>query len=90
VECLPSANAENFLFKSKVVVVNQHKQGEINMIRSAIMFFVLGLVAMLLGAYNVAGVSMEIGRILLGVFLVLAVLSFLGHLITGRSNKALI
>jgi uncharacterized membrane protein YtjA (UPF0391 family) len=60
------------------------------MIRAAITFFILGLVAMVLGANNVAGLSIEIGRILLGVFIVLAVLSFLGHLFTGRSTKSLI
>ncbi len=50
------------------------------MLRAAIIFFVLGLVAILLGATGFAGVSLEIGRILLVVFLVLAVLSFLGNL----------
>jgi uncharacterized membrane protein YtjA (UPF0391 family) len=60
------------------------------MIRAAITFFILGLVAMVLGANNVAGLSVEIGRILLGVFIVLAILSFLGHLITGRGTKSLV
>ena len=45
------------------------------MLRAAIVFFVVGLIAMLLGAYNVAGVSMEAGRILLGVFVVLAIVT---------------
>jgi uncharacterized membrane protein YtjA (UPF0391 family) len=60
------------------------------MIRAAISFFILGLLAMILGANNVAGFSIEIGKILLGVFLFLAVLSLLGHLFTGRSTKTLI
>jgi uncharacterized membrane protein YtjA (UPF0391 family) len=60
------------------------------MIRAAITFFILGLVAMVLGANNVAGLSVEIGRILLGVFIVLAILSFFGHLITGRGTKSLV
>jgi uncharacterized membrane protein YtjA (UPF0391 family) len=55
------------------------------MIRAAITFFVLALIAMVLGAYGIAGLSMEIARILLFVFLALAVISFLGSLITGRS-----
>ncbi len=54
------------------------------MIRAAITFFVLGLLAMLFGAYGVAGVSIEAGRLLLGVFVVLAVISFVINLITGK------
>jgi uncharacterized membrane protein YtjA (UPF0391 family) len=59
------------------------------MLRAAITFFILALVAMLLGATGFAGVSMEIGRTLLFVFLILAVISFIGSLITGRSSKSL-
>ncbi|MES2962801.1 MAG: DUF1328 domain-containing protein [Bdellovibrionota bacterium] len=54
------------------------------MVRAAIGFFVLALVAYLLGAGGIAGMSVEIGRILLGVFLVLAVISFIASLIGGR------
>ncbi len=54
------------------------------MLRAAITFFVLALVALALGAYNVAGVSMEAGRLLLGLFLVLAVASFLISIVTGK------
>ncbi|MBC7540651.1 MAG: DUF1328 domain-containing protein [Bacteriovorax sp.] len=57
------------------------------MIRAAIAFFVLALVAVLLGAYGIAGVSIEVGKILLMVFLALAVLSFVGSLVTGRKNQ---
>lgn len=57
------------------------------MIRAAIAFFVLALIAFALGAGGVAGISMDIGRILLIVFLVLSVLSFLGSLLTGRNPK---
>ena len=60
------------------------------MLRAAILFFVLALVAMLLGATGFAGMSMEIGRILLVVFLVLAVISFVINLITGRNPKSLV
>ncbi len=55
------------------------------MLRAAFGFFVLALVAIILGASGVAGVSMEIGRMLLVVFLVLAVISFLVSILTGRS-----
>lgn len=56
------------------------------MIRAAIAFFVLALLAVLFGAYGIAGVSMEIGKVLLMVFLALAVLSFVGSLVTGRKT----
>ena len=54
------------------------------MLRAALVFFVLGLIAILFGAGNVAGVSMEIGETLLGVFLILAVISLVASLATGR------
>jgi uncharacterized membrane protein YtjA (UPF0391 family) len=57
------------------------------MLRAAIIFFVIGLLAMVIGAYNLAGVSMEVGRLLLLVFLVLAVISFVGSLVVGRTPK---
>jgi uncharacterized membrane protein YtjA (UPF0391 family) len=54
------------------------------MIRAAIAFFIIALVSILFGAYGIAGVSMEIGKILLIVFLVLAIISFLGSLMSGK------
>lgn len=57
------------------------------MLRAAISFFIIGLFAMFLGAYNVAGLSIEIGRMVLMVFIVLAVLSFLGSVISGRKTR---
>ena len=59
------------------------------MLRAAIGFFVLGLVAIIFGASGIAGVSMEIGKLLLGVFLVLAVISLVAGLVTGRSTRLL-
>lgn len=57
------------------------------MLRAAITLFVIGLVAMLFGMYNVAGVSMELGRLLLFVFVGLAVIGFIAALVTGRSPR---
>ena len=57
------------------------------MIRAAIAFFVLALVAIVLGANGVAGLSMEIGKILLYVFLALAVISFIVSLVTGKKTN---
>jgi len=54
------------------------------MIRAAIAFFILAIVSMLLGLGGVAGLSLEIGKILLIVFLVLAVISFLLGAFTGK------
>ncbi|MGE0632824.1 MAG: DUF1328 domain-containing protein [Pseudobdellovibrionaceae bacterium] len=54
------------------------------MLQAALTFFVIALCAMLFGAYGIAGVSMEIARILLFVFLALAVVS----LILGLVNRS--
>lgn len=54
------------------------------MLRAAIVFFVIALLAIIFGATGFAGVSMEIGKTLLGVFLVLAVISFIFSLISGK------
>lgn len=56
------------------------------MIRAAISFFIIGLVALLLGAVGVAGLSIEIGKIILVIFLGLAILSFLASLVTGKKT----
>jgi uncharacterized membrane protein YtjA (UPF0391 family) len=57
------------------------------MLRAAIIFFVLALVAFVLGATGVAGISMDIGRILLFVFLVLSVISLVVSLTTGKKTR---
>jgi uncharacterized membrane protein YtjA (UPF0391 family) len=57
------------------------------MLRAALAFFVLALVAIILGANGIAGMSMEIGRILLFVFLILAVVSVVASLVTGRGTR---
>lgn len=57
------------------------------MLRAALAFFVLALLAIILGANGIAGMSMEIGRMLLFVFLILAVISVVASLVTGRSNR---
>lgn len=59
------------------------------MVRAALGFFILALIAYVLGAYGVAGISVDIGKMLLVVFLVLAALSFVVSLVTGRSPRQL-
>jgi uncharacterized membrane protein YtjA (UPF0391 family) len=57
------------------------------MLRAAITFFIIGLLSMIFGAYGVAGLSVEIGKVLLMVFVVLAILSFVIGLIRGGGGK---
>ena len=57
------------------------------MLRMAIGFFVLALLSIIVGATGLAGVSMEIGQMLLWVFLVLSILSFLINALSGRGGK---
>ncbi len=59
------------------------------MFRAAITFFILALVAYVLGANGIAGLSVEIGRLLLGVFLVFAVVSLVASMVTGRKTNIL-
>lgn len=60
------------------------------MLRAAVIFFVIALVAMIFGATGFAGVSMEIGRLLLFIFLFLAVVSFVVSLVSGRNSKRIL
>ncbi len=57
------------------------------MIRAAISFFILALVCFMLGAYGIAGLSMEIGKILLAVFLVLTFFAIVGAFVSGGKPK---
>ena len=70
-----------------LVITERVERGGLYMLQAAIAFFVLALVAMILGAGNIAGVSMEIGRTLLWVFLVLAVISFVIDLVSRRGTR---
>lgn len=60
------------------------------MLRAALAFFILALVAYVFGAGGIAGMSMEIGRLLLIVFVALAVISAIMGLVSGRSPKNLL
>lgn len=57
------------------------------MLRAAIIFFCIALVSLLFGATGFAGVSMEIGRTLLVVFLILAVISYIVSLTGTRAPR---
>lgn len=53
-------------------------------LRASISFFVLGIISMFLGINSIAGLSIDIGKILLVVFLVLSIISF----VLGRKGSA--
>ncbi len=55
------------------------------MLRLAIVFLVIALIAAFLGFGGVAALSWEGAKIIFFIFLVLAVLSFLGHGFRGGS-----
>lgn len=57
------------------------------MLRAAIVFFVLALLGILFGATGFAGISMDIGKAILGVFLVLAVISFIFSILSGKRSS---
>lgn len=61
-------------------------RGVLTMLRAAIAFFLVALVAMFFGMNNIAGISAELGKILLFVFLVLAVISVIASLLTGKRS----
>jgi uncharacterized membrane protein YtjA (UPF0391 family) len=58
-------------------------EGEKSMIRYAVIFLVVALVAALLGFGALAGLAADISKILFLVFLAMAVISFLVNLIGG-------
>jgi len=57
------------------------------MLRAAIIFFVMGLLAFFFGAYGFAGVSIEVGKLLLVVFLVFSLISFVGGITTDKNLR---
>jgi uncharacterized membrane protein YtjA (UPF0391 family) len=54
---------------------------------ASISFFVIGLLSYLLGLNGVSGISIEMGKLLLLIFVVIAVLGFVTSVITGKKTK---
>ena len=54
------------------------------MLRASVIFFALGLIALVLGTTRMGGISFELGRLLLFVFLGLAILAFVAALRSSR------
>jgi len=57
------------------------------MLKAAIIFFILALISIVFGAYGIAGLSMEIGKILLTVFIIFAVISFIASFFKDKKQK---
>lgn len=57
------------------------------MIRAAILFFAIALVALLFGLNGVAGLSMEVGKIIVLVFIAISALTFIAALASTRPSK---
>jgi uncharacterized membrane protein YtjA (UPF0391 family) len=75
-------------FGTKIALINNQIK-EVSMLRAALAFFILALVAILFGANGIAGVSIEVGKMLLFVFLILAAVTAVIGLISGRSPRQL-
>lgn len=54
------------------------------MLRWALSFLIVAIVAAVLGLSGIAGQSVDIARLLFGVFIVLFLISLIAHLVTGR------
>jgi hypothetical protein len=65
---------------------NLYTKGMI-MLKASITFFLLGIFSMVLGAYGIAGLSIDIGKIFLAIFMLFATISFIINFISGRRIK---
>lgn len=54
------------------------------MLQAAVSFFILAILAYVLGASGITGLSIDIGKTLLMVFLILAVISLLASFISKK------
>lgn len=57
------------------------------MLRAAIIFFLMGLLSFLFGLYGIAGVTIEVGKLLLLIFFIFAAISFVGAITVGRADS---
>lgn len=58
------------------------------MLRASLVFFILGVLALSLGASGLAGLSIELGRTILFIFLLFAVVSFIFSLRERNAPRA--
>lgn len=57
------------------------------MLRAAIAFFIIGLFAWAIGAGNIGGLSIGVGILLLKIFVILAILSFVASFFSRRPPR---
>jgi len=57
------------------------------MIRTAIAFFILGLVAILLGANGFGGFSLAVGKTIFVVFIILSILSYFANFLIVKQKR---
>lgn len=76
-------------FTTSVKTIQKLLNKENILIRAAISFFIIAIVAYIFGANGIAGLSVELGKTLLVVFLTLAAISFVASLLSGRRNPPL-
>jgi uncharacterized membrane protein YtjA (UPF0391 family) len=72
-------------YRSPVRIEPEGNQGGKLMLRWALIFFVVALIAAILGFSGIAVASAGIAKVLFYVFLVLFVVSLLSHTLGGRS-----
>lgn len=72
------------LLKSRFPFINLNK--DFSMIRTSIAFFILAIIAFAYGAFGIAGISIEIGKMFLYFFLIIAIISFVLSLVTGKKE----
>jgi uncharacterized membrane protein YtjA (UPF0391 family) len=58
------------------------------MLRASLILFAISLLALVSGLQGTSGLSLETGRFAFFILLGLAILTFLGALITGQGSKA--
>jgi uncharacterized membrane protein YtjA (UPF0391 family) len=54
------------------------------MLKAAVVFLILGIFAIVLGASGIGGLSIEIGRLLFFAFIVLSLMGFIATFLGGR------
>lgn len=77
----------NFFQAQAFTFLDNDKKGTAAMLRYALMFLVLALIAGFLGLGGVAAVSVEIAKILFMVFLALFVVALVVGLVRGKASK---
>jgi uncharacterized membrane protein YtjA (UPF0391 family) len=57
------------------------------MFNAALSFFLIAILAFIFGAYGIAGISVDIGKIILSIFLGLSIIAFFTSFISKKQKK---